>query len=67
MSLPRHLRTALDAIANNEGDDLEFVLGYLNPSTARSYVSKLKRRGFAYVYNGEVWLTESGRNVSKKK
>jgi hypothetical protein len=67
VNLPTHLRTALNAIANNEGDDLRFVLGYLNESTARSYISKLKRRGLAYIYDREVWLTESGRNVAKKK
>lgn len=66
MKLPRHLRTALEAIERNEGDDFRFVLGYLNESTARTYISKLNRRGLAYLYEREVWLTQRGRIAARQ-
>jgi hypothetical protein len=65
--LPNHLRKALTAIINNEGDDIRFALSYLHPSTASSYVSKLKARGLAYTYRSgritEVWAHPKGRKV----
>lgn len=64
--LPPRLRKALLTIAEHEGDDLRFVLGYLCESTARSYVSQLKSRGLAYTYDGEVWLTKNGRKHAEK-
>lgn len=67
--LPKHLETALVAISTNQGDDIRYVLGYLNEGTARSYVSKLKRRGMAYTHYSkgttEVWLHPLGWNYLK--
>lgn len=69
MNLPKRLQTALEAISEQEGDDLYFVLGYLSNSTARSYVSQLKARGLAYTHvsNGtvEVWLHNKGRTLAE--
>lgn len=47
--LPYYLHETLHSVAAGSGDDIEFVLGHLG-SNASSYVSKLKRRGFAYTY-----------------
>lgn len=70
MNLPKYLRSALEAITSKEGDDLYFVLGHLDKSTARSYVSRLKRRGLAYTHvsNGtvEVWAHPKGRELIAK-
>lgn len=64
MTLAPHLVQTLDCIINGSGDDIYFILGYLNDSTARSYVSKLKRKGLAYTYisggTTEVWPTPKG-------
>jgi len=66
-ALPRRLKTALEAVVNQEGDDIYFVLGYLNPSTARSYMSQLKYRGLAYTHRSgsttEVWAHNKGRKL----
>ncbi|MBV6513860.1 MAG: hypothetical protein FMNOHCHN_03416 [Ignavibacteriaceae bacterium] len=55
---------------NGCGDDIYFVLGHLGQSTARSYVSKLKKRGLAYTYvnsgTTEVWITDKGANLLKQ-
>lgn len=67
--LPEYLESVLMAVSTQEGDDIEFVLGHLELPTARSYMSKLKRRGYAYTHrsNGttEVWLHPSGRHYLK--
>jgi len=67
--LPKRLLTALLAITNQEGEDIGFALGYLNPSTASSYVSQLKARGLAYTHCGngtvEVWPHPKGREIAK--
>lgn len=68
--LPPHLLTALQAIIDGSGDDIRFVLGYLNEKTASGYVSKLKSRGLAYTYraNGttEVWPHPKGIAVAAR-
>lgn len=65
--LPARLRSALEAVVAGEGDDIYFVLGYLAPSTARSYMSQLKARGLAYTYVSggvvEVWAHDKGRRL----
>ena len=69
-NLPKRLQTTLASVVSNEGDDIDFVLGYLNPSTARSYMSQLKKRGLAYTHssNGttEVWAHPKGRALFEK-
>lgn len=66
--IPHHLKQALEAVVNQEGDDIYFVLGYLHPSTARSYMSQLKHRGLAYTHRSggttEVWAHEKGRRLA---
>ena len=65
--LPARLLRALVAVVAGEGDDLYFVLGYLSPSTARSYMSQLKARGMAYTFVSgktvEVWAHDKGRRA----
>ena len=65
--LPARLRSALEAVVAGEGDDLYFVLGYLSPSTARSYMSQLKALGMAYTHVSggtvEVWAHDKGRRA----
>jgi len=68
-TLPRRLKKALEAVVNQEGDDIYFVLRYLNPPTARSYMSQLKRRGLAYTHRSsgtiEVWAHDKGRKLAR--
>lgn len=56
---------ALEFIVSMDGDDINFVLGYLSRKTASNYVSELKKRGLAYTHphNGtiEVWSHPKGR------
>lgn len=65
--LPARLRSALEAVVGNEGDDLYFVLGYVAKSTARSYMSQLKARGLAYTHVSggtvEAWAHDKGRRL----
>ncbi len=65
VNIAPYLINALERIANEEGENLKFVFHDMNISTARSYISKLKKLGLAYIhiYNGvsEVWAHPRGR------
>jgi hypothetical protein len=63
-NLPKYLHEALRNVAQKSGDDLYFVLGHVGKSSARSYMSQLKKRGLAYTYSRggiiEVWPHKKG-------
>lgn len=68
--LPKHLRDALNTVAQNQGDDIYFAFGHVSPSTARVYMSRLKKLGLAYTYvssgTTEIWLSDKGKAAIRK-
>lgn len=62
-ALPPYLQEVLETISHNQGEDINFALGYLG-SNRSSYLSRLKSLGLAYTHRAnrktEVWLTQDG-------
>lgn len=68
MKLSPYLIQALESVANNQGEDVEYVFGGITRKTALSYVARLKSRGLVYTCRWsrskfEVWTTEKGRKI----